>query len=65
MEGKQIICGRFVKVMVKGAQAVRKGSDSWILCAWCCVKEQVKWPYLRALYSQFSVINYNSPLNSH
>lgn len=29
MEGKQIICGRFEKVMV---QAVSKGSGSWVLC---------------------------------
>lgn len=63
MEGNQIICGRFVKVMVQGARAVSKGSDSWVLCescVWCCIKEQVKWPYLGAVYSQFSVINCNS-----
>lgn len=64
MEGNKIICGRFVKVMVQGAQAVSKGSDSWVLCEsciWCCIKEQLKWPYLVVVYSQFSVINYKSP----
>lgn len=47
-----------------GAQAVSKGSGSWVLCEsciWGCIKEQVKWPYLVLVYSQFSVINYNSP----
>lgn len=35
MEGKQIICGKFVQVMVQGAGAVSKGSDSWVLCESC------------------------------
>lgn len=62
MEGKQIYCVSFVKVMVQGARAV---SNGWVLsesCAWWCRRRSSgSTSYPGVVYSQSSVINCNSP----
>lgn len=65
MEGKQIYCVSFVKVMVQGARAVSNSSNSCVLsesCAWWCRSSSSgSTSYPGVVYSQSSVINCNSP----